>query len=344
MRTLVHHLLRWLADAWAGWNDFWFRPSDPATLGLIRILAGGMMFYTHLVWSLDLMAFFGADGWLSPAAVGVLQQRSYAWSYLWLVSSPAALWTVHIAALGVFLLLTLGLFSRVTSVLAAVAVLSYVSRAPGALFGLDQINLMLALYLAVGRCGDAYSLDRLLRKRRALRAASAIPQIEPSVGANVAIRLIQLHMCVIYAFAGTSKLMGASWWDGTAMWQAFASLEYQSLDMTWMARWPRAVNFLTHVTIVWEVYYCALIWPRSTRPWMLALAVPLHLGIGMCLGMMTFGIIMLVGNMAFLPPEVVRGALAWRPWRQTATMPQAALESEPAQPQRRSRKQRVQHH
>ena len=43
----------------AGWNRFWFQPTDPATLGLIRICAGAMLFYTHLVWSLDLTAFFG---------------------------------------------------------------------------------------------------------------------------------------------------------------------------------------------------------------------------------------------------------------------------------------------
>lgn len=342
MRSLIHHLQCWLSDAWSGWNEFWFRRTDPATLGLIRILAGAMMFYTHLVWSLDLVAFFGPNGWLSPAAVGVLQQQSFAWSYLWLVPSPAALWAVHIAALAVFVLLTVGLFTRMAAVLAAVAVLSYVSRAPGALFGLDQINLMLALYLAVGPSGDAYSVDRLIRRRRAARSGQAIADVEPSVGANIALRLIQLHMCVIYAFAGTSKLMGASWWDGTAMWQAFASLEYQSLDMTWLARWPRTVNLLTHVTIIWEVYYCALIWPRRTRPWMLALAVPLHLGIGLCLGMMTFGTIMLVGNLAFVPPAVVRRVLAWRPWSADAAERAMFREVKTAPAPRRSRTDPVQ--
>src|SRR5205823_1112765 len=53
----------------AGWNRFWFTPSDPATLGLIRILAGSMLFYTHLIWSLDLESFFGTPGWLSPNAL-----------------------------------------------------------------------------------------------------------------------------------------------------------------------------------------------------------------------------------------------------------------------------------
>jgi hypothetical protein len=70
---------------------------------------------------------------------------------------------------------------------------------------------------------------------------------------------------------------------------------------------------MTHVTILWEVYYVALIWPRRTRYWMLALAVPLHLGIGIFLGMMTFGLVMLIANLAFVEPEFVRAALSWRP-------------------------------
>ena len=120
-------------------------------------------------------------------------------------------------------------------------------------------------------------------------------------------------MCIIYLFAGMAKLTGPGWWDGTAMWMAFGNLEYQSLDMTWMADWPRLMNLMTHVTIFWELTYWALVWPRLTRPVVLLLAIPLHMGIAICLGMMTFGLIMLVGNLAFVSPALVR-ALLTRRW------------------------------
>jgi hypothetical protein len=42
---------------------------------------------------------------------------------------------------------------------------------------------------------------------------------------------------------------------------------------------------------------------------MLLLAVPLHLGIAICLGMVTFGLIMLVGNLAFVSPRIVRAVV-----------------------------------
>jgi hypothetical protein len=43
-----------------------------------------------------------------------------------------------------------------------------------------------------------------------------------------------------------------------------------------------------------------LVWPRLTRPLALAMAVPVHLGIGLAMGMMEFGLAMITANMAFL--------------------------------------------
>lgn len=90
------------------------------------------------------------------------------------------------------------------------------------------------------------------------------------------------------------------------MWRAFANLEYQSLDMTWLAWHPWLVNLMTHVSILWEVSFCVLIWRPRWRPLMLVGAVLLHIGIGACLAMWTFGLIMLVGCASFLPNDQVR--------------------------------------
>ncbi|HWB09717.1 MAG TPA: HTTM domain-containing protein [Pirellulales bacterium] len=294
-----------------GWNRFWFTPADPATLGLVRVLAGAMLLYTHMVWTLDLPDFFGGDSWTSSHAASMALPDSgrFAWSYFWLIKSPAALWAAHIAALAVFAMLTLGLFTRVVSVLAYLAAVSYVNRVPGSLFGLDQINCMLAMYLMIGPSGAAYSLDRL----RLSRAADGTRGLAaPSTSANLAIRLMQVHMCVIYFFAALGKLRGDSWWAGDAMWLSVANLEYQSWDVTWLARWPLLSAITTQITVYWELFFCVLVWPRLTRPIMLALAVPVHLGIALCMGMITFGLIMLVGCLSFVPPWLVRQCIERR--------------------------------
>jgi hypothetical protein len=138
-------------------------------------------------------------------------------------------------------------------------------------------------------------------------------EVPSSVSANLTIRLMQIHMCVIYFFAGARKLTGASWWDGSAMWLSVANLEYQTLDLTWLAHWPLLTAFLTHLTVWFEISYFALIWPRLTRPVYLALAVLMHLGIAFCMGMITFGLVMLIGNMAFVTPTIVRAIVERHP-------------------------------
>ena len=319
MNAISKSVGSWLTDVLDVWNRFWFMAIDPATLSLIRLFTGLMLLYTHLVWSLDLHAFFGPTGWVSS---DLIQQTwevqggadHYFWSHLLFIRSPLWLWTFHIGALLIFLMLTVGFFSRLSAVLAFLLVVSYMHRATGALFGLDQINVMLTMYLLIGPSGARFSVDAWWKRHRGKMPSGSIN----SISANVAIRLIQVHMCVIYFFAGARKLLGASWWDGSAMWFSIANYEYQTIDLTGLASWPMLLAFLTHVTVLFELFYCVLIWNRLTRPIILLTAVLMHLGIATCLGMATFGLAMLIGNFAFVPPTVV---LALRLRRSSRALP-----------------------
>lgn len=301
---------QWFREAWQGWDEFWFKPSDPATLSLIRILAGAMIVYTHLVWTLGLDRFFASDSMLTIDFVQQYHGTPWAWSYLYYVPDGAALWITHFLALGVLVAFWIGFQTRITGILTALIIISYVNRAPAALFGLDQLNAFLALYLAVGPSGAMYSLDRWLARRR-WTAMSKKP-IEPAAAcssATISIRLIQLHMCLVYLFAAVGKLQGESWWNGEAFWGAVANKEYQTLDLTWLAAYPFLVAALTHITVIWELSYSALVWFKLTRPFIVVISIPLHLGIAFGMGMITFGLIMIIGNMAFLAPSVTRSIM-----------------------------------
>jgi hypothetical protein len=288
------------------------------------LFAGLLLLYTHLVWSLDLEGFFGPEGWLPRAAQDAAygpENRVLLWSHFYHIQSPMVLWGAHVAALVVFAMFAAGLFTRVTNVLAWLLTVSYANRVmPTALFGLDDINAMLAMYLMIGPSGAYFSLDAWLARRRGRGGECS----RPSVSANIATRLMQVHMCVIYLFSALGKLMGATWWNGMAMWLAFGNYEYQSIDMTWLAGYPVFLSLLAHVTVAWELSYPALVWPRLTRPIIVALSIPLHLGIGIFLGMMTFGLAMIIGNLAFVSPWVVRSVFTRRPNSVAETTPKHA--------------------
>ena len=212
-------MIRAYLDQWWGlWNRFWFVPRAVDTLAIMRILVGSLLFYTHAVWTIDLATFFSRDG-IIPAdfrsAYGI--PAEFAWSHFDWFHSPVWMWSSHIVALVVLALFTIGFWTRVTSIAAFLIVVSYANRATGALFGLDQINAFLTLYLAISDCGTKYSIDDWIRRRTGQGRGVA------TVANNIATRLMQLHICIVYLFAGLGKLQGTSWWNGEAVWGTIAS-------------------------------------------------------------------------------------------------------------------------
>jgi hypothetical protein len=288
--------------AFRAWNDFWFTPVDPAPLCLLRLLVGGMLVYSHAVWGLDLEGFVGPEGWNSAELIQEMQRGTWAVSFWWFV--PRGWYAAaHALCLIVLVLFWAGSWTRVTSALAFAVVASYSNRAQLSNYGLDQIACILTLYLMIGPSGAMYSVDGLMRRRR---AASLTADVSPRASAGLALRLIQAHYCVIYFFAGVSKLQGRSWWTGEALWRALANYEYQSTDMTWLAAFPWLLQLAALSTVLWEISFAYLIWNRALRPWLLAVGVAMHVGIGACLGMWTFGLIMIFGYVAFVSPPTVR--------------------------------------
>jgi predicted DCC family thiol-disulfide oxidoreductase YuxK len=296
----------------SGWNTFFFTPADPTPVGLIRLIVGSLACWSLFVYGWDLKAFLGPNGWANASVV-----REYwaervpgAWSIWFLVPDAAlrAVWAVEVA---VAALCALGVASRATTPLTWVFVTSTARRAPFSLYGFDQILSTWLLYLAVtDASGQALSIDRWIGRARRFRSELFVrpkggkwtptPGIpEPSIRANLCLRLIQCHLVVIYAMAGLAKLQGRAWWEGTAIWGTLAAGEFRRFDLTWLAAYPLLLNALTHFALALELVYPVLIWNRRLRPWLIGAMVMLHLGIDVTLGLTEFGLVMIAGNLAF---------------------------------------------
>lgn len=259
---------------------------------------------------------------------------------LWLyVTDPTWMAVLHGAILAVTVLFTIGFATRLTSVLTWVGMLNYLHRAPTTLFGMDTMMNILFIYLAIGPSGAALSVDRLIARWWArgrpgflgrwrafwsrllgreppsgpIRPGTFATRPAPSVTANVAIRLLQIHVCIIYLAAGLAKLRGQTWWNGTAVWYTLANFEFAPLHHRWYLQLLRAISreplawevlctFGTAFTLFFEVTYAFLVWRPSMRWVMLGMAMILHGIIGTLMGLGTFALIMLVMNMAFLKP------------------------------------------
>lgn len=301
-------------STWAGewitaWNTFWFTPADPLPLAVVRICTGVILTWSCIVWLLDPDAFFGSQGWLPPTDVWRMNDQPWQWSWYFPVSGPSGIRVLAGVSLVAAVLLTVGLATPLAAVVSLLGLVSAANRAPLNTFGLDDTLGMLLVSLTLGPSGARLSMDE--------RLFAAGQGNGRSVRANVAIRLLQFHLCVVYFFSGAGKLFGASWWEGTAIWGAAANVQYRTLDITWLAWHPLVINAFTLTTLFWEVGYAALVWPRLTRRLFLAIAVMVHLGIGLAMGMMEFGLAMVTANLAFVPAATWYRLLpAWlcSPW------------------------------
>jgi hypothetical protein len=291
----------------ADWNRFFFTPADPRPLGLIRIAVGALLAWNWIWLGTDLTSTLGASGWADPETARSLW-RPGAWS-LWHWVPDQALLVVWIIGLISIICLTLGLVTRVAAWVAWAFLLSTMRRAPVLLFGFDNVMAIWSFYLAVSCAGgQAYSLDAFWRAR-ALKTARGLALREPSlsVPANLGLRLIQLHLCLIYASAGLAKLQGTPWWDGTAVGMLLGNSDFRPFDLSFLAEHPRVLELATHATVGFELLYAVLIWIRRFRPWLLVFAVLIHGGIAISMGLTEFSLAMLAGNLAFLEPRWIDG-------------------------------------
>jgi hypothetical protein len=353
----------------AGWDWFWFTPRNPTTLGLIRIFTGLVILYVHASYSFGLMEYVHpTKGWLGREATEYsrykidtfnvrndwnppwqdpdyrLSSGQYTWSVFFHLEDDAAIWAVHLFILLVMFLFTLGLWTRVTGVLSWIGALQFVERAQVILFGMDTMIILGLFYLMIGPAGAALSLDHWLAQRRErLRRGDPTYRLpaQPSVLANLSIRMIQVQFCLMYFAAGTSKLLGPNWWNGTAIWGTVANYEFAPFYLSW---WEPALRELASnrplwelnmamgavFTLVLELGFPFLVWYPPLRWLMVTGAVLLHTGIGLIMGLTTFSLMMLALVASFIPSETIEAVLARLTSTAPATKPVTTATTTPA--------------
>jgi len=112
--------------------------------------------------------------------------------------------------------------------------------------------------------------------------------------------MIQIQLCVIYFYTGLEKLKGGTWWDGTALWSVFANPQMVIADLTWLKNFPLVVVALTFATVLFEVYFPALVWFKKTRIIMLLIGISFHMGIGVFMALYSFAFIMMAPYILFV--------------------------------------------
>ena len=355
-----------LQNGWRAVERFFFTPTEPTTLGLMRIVTGIIVLYVHISYSIGLDNYIGPDAWImnhglterpQPGEEGVIDflrhgnpqespstnwsdnpfenangkifKGATMWSIYFHVEDRFWIRVIHYTIMLIMILFTLGLWTRVMSVLTWIGALMYIQRVPGMLFGMDTMTNLGLFYLMFAPCGAALSVDRWLkvRRERQRQGAAYVPlPPEPLISATFVTRALQINYCLIYLAAGTSKLLGSSWWNATApnrflLNYSFApfDVEYYERLLKFMAdhRWVWELNgtFGVVFTLFVELGFPFMVWNRSTRWFMVRGSILLHTAIALLMGLVTFSLMMLALVLVFVPPDCVRLTLqAWGDW------------------------------
>jgi hypothetical protein len=307
----------------ASWTRFWFTPADPFGLNLVRVLAGLLFLFWLLPFAGSYSAFFGRQGWFDSMAYveashipnGILPPHLFGWSLYLLSDNPLLPGVVYWGSIAVIVLFTLGVATRLSGILTWVAVVSHTAN-PALTYDADPLLVMLAFYLMVG-----YLLQRLLDSHQSLvsrllgpsplgvfqRLVRTEETRSPSVGANLALRLFQVHFAIAMVICGLHKLQVKESWTGIVPWfylnppfhttpEQVQSFKVGAEDTLFY------FSLATYLFLAWQILFPLFAWRRSLRFILLGGAVLSWIAYSFFLPLPLFGPIFLIASLAYITP------------------------------------------
>jgi hypothetical protein len=280
----------------------WFLAPRPLhALVAARIVFGSVLFVAYALRAPAALDLFGPDGIGGPGlearVPGLPPFHPGAAPFLDLVRqipSEPAVAIVYATLLASAAAFTLGAFTRIAGALAWTLHLLFWARNPIAYVGWASFLIGPLLYVVLAPVGRHLSIDAWWRRRRGLPPASWL-------ASGWRLRLLQIHVCTLYADAGWSRLDKPAWLGGDMVQVALTSANFSRLAGDWSA-WAPVLAAATWGSIVLEGLAPFLLWwPRVRRPWAWAL-VALHASLGVLMHheIWAWSAVMIAGLGAFL--------------------------------------------
>ncbi len=262
------------------WVRFWFAPIDPIGLHALRVLGGLLFLFWLLPFAGQHQALFGlggmfdATGYREASHLPMLPRQLFGWSAVYLGgTNPVALTAIYWLSVASVLLFTLGVAPRLTGVLTWVVAVSYTAN-PALAYDADPLLVMLAFYLMAGylllgqrTAGRSWAARLLGPKGTWLFGRSADAPRE-SVGANLALRLFQVHFAIEMVASGLHKLQIKEWWNGTAPWFYLnPPLQTTAAGLRAYARYGESYlalfSLVAYLVLAWQIGFPAFAWRRG---------------------------------------------------------------------------------
>ncbi len=278
----------------SSWNNFWFKPLDLLPLAYMRIVLCGTLLYMAVTRFYALW-FYTDDSWIPRVRALEIMPEFARPLFLWTFWPDSLNFYANLALVVLLLLLMLGIGGRYLMWIAWVLNAGFLQRNYAVNFGADIIGALFLFYMSFTQSCERLSVLNLFRINKKHQLSDTI--------SSMMIRMMQVQISVIYAYTGFEKLKGGAWWDGTALWTVLANPQMTTFDFSFMRNFPWVIPVVGYVTILFEIYFPAMVIWNKTRYFCLIFGVLFHFGIGITMGLMPFTTVMLSTYFLFVEPK-----------------------------------------
>lgn len=275
------------STAWySAWVRFWFARRELLGLHALRVFFGILVLCWLLPFSGYLTDFFSYHGWFDQQAFTEAGRTAsdmvdrQNWSLLYILpDSLGALSAFYWGSIVVVALFTLGFFTRITSVLTWLIVVSFTAN-PLIEIDTDVLFRIVSFYLMIGYLllhitdTNGSWLEKLLAPTTYWIGRSLKDSKSTCNAANLALRLMQVHFALAICIMGLHKLQMAEWWAGVAFWYPAHRPSTLTLEAINDLR-SRASSYLSmlslaaYVVLAWQIFFPAFAWKTGVFRWFL---------------------------------------------------------------------------
>jgi hypothetical protein len=278
------------------WDHFFFTPQSPVPISLFRIFWGICVSAKIILLHSDWLNWYGVHGWVTLQTMQVVEPGIRLNMFTVMPQDDRWIAAFFWVFLVCVLLLTLGLWTRVMSVVVFLCLTSIDQRNLLILHGGDTFLRCAGFFLMFAPAGAAFSLDRLI----AIRRGKQDPKIQPR--APWAQRIIQFELALLYLTSFFWKLKGHTWLNGTALYYV---IHLHSIARFPLPRWIQSTAMLragSWFTLALELSLGTLIWSRRFRYPLLLVGLLFHLSIEYSFNLPLFEWDVLTGYILFVDP------------------------------------------
>lgn len=295
-----------MQSKWQGFlQSFWkffLEPSSPLPLVFLRISFAvlAIALWISLYPSVELL--FGKEGYIewfisdtffSSQAVPTLYKTFKLFNQFCTVTPNQFIHALYLVYGGCLVMIGIGVCSNLSALIAWLLHLVLFNTSVIYAYGVESFIHILLFYFIFMPIDAECSLSSLFFKK-----VWAKQKVGSQVRARIFLRVLQIHLCIIYLDAGLSKMFGTHWWNGEAVWRSLTQFPFNPFNLLFIHKFPVLLQVMSWLVLAMETLYIFLIWNDKTRRFFLPCIILMHTGIAFLVGLHFFGLIMIIMNLS----------------------------------------------